>query len=209
MDTGGPWITQYSSPKSLAFIYHTGIEAPFSVTTDSAGNVYEADGGGYVNEYPQKQNALKKQCVVTASSVAGVAVDGKAHVFVSFNGTSRGYIGEFTDFASCTGKNFAVTLGTVGGLVLDNSNNIIVCDASNAAVDVIKPPYSKISGKLGSGYVEPAHVTVNANNNRVYVADYGAHVVDVLEYPSGKLVSTISKGIKDPFGAVNGGNFVP
>jgi len=75
---------------------------------------------------------------------------------------------------------------------------------------VIAPPYTSITGTLGSGYASPFHVSINKTNKVAYVADDAAAVVDILSYPSGSLIFqlTSAQGIVDPYAAVYGANAV-
>lgn len=207
-------VVEYSSVKASGFAYSAHMSFPEAVTTDSSGNVYEADFAGWVNEYAQRKNVVKATCATVGyGSVYGVAVDGAGHVFVAYRTypSYKAVIIEITDFThSCFSTLLGATLVSVGGMVLDNQNNLIVCDPYNKTVDIIKPPYYSVSKYLGSGFKEPQTVAINAANNRAYVVDYGANVVDVLYYPSGKRAVSISGGASNTFGtAVDGSNYVP
>jgi DNA-binding beta-propeller fold protein YncE len=193
------------------FTYTANISEPTNVTTDSLGNVYEADFAGWVNEYAQRKNVVKATCsTVGYGTVEGVAVDGAGHVFVAYYTypSYKAAIIEITDFIhSCFSTLLGVKLLAVGGMVLDNHNNLIVCD--NKTVDIIKPPYYSISRHLGSGFKQPIDVKINAANNRAYVVDLGANVVYVLSYPGGKRLATITGGVDTLATAVDGSNYVP
>lgn len=212
-------IVEYTSLKSKPFIYNAGMINPVAVTTDSVGDVFEGDAGnntfyGQVIEYPQKQNSIKHSCDITGH-VWGVAVDAFGDVFYAYTvayTSAPAYIGEFTDFNTCSSTTFGVTLGQIGNMVLDKSSNILVIVSPN--VDIIKPPYSKVSGHLGKGFSNPVDVTINSANNRAWVTDNvtpTSAVYDLI-YPSGKQVGKIkiyySSGYRANT-AVDGSNFVP
>jgi DNA-binding beta-propeller fold protein YncE len=92
-------------------------------------------------------------------------------------------------------------------MVLDNAGKLVVCDRTGA-VDVIDPPYTSISGTLGSGWFSPQFVSISSDNQRVYVSDQSGQV-RVLQYPSGTLIHTInvSNGQDTPYGVVEWQNF--
>jgi hypothetical protein len=215
----GADVTQYT-PQYFAYTYSTGMVDPVDVTTDSPGNVYEADydypdGNGFVNEYAQESNTIVQSCS-PGGAVEGVAVDKHGDVFVDYNvGTYpsvTGYIVEYRHgLAGCNGTVLGVTLDFAGGMAFDKQANLIVCDQLAPAVDVIAPPYNAVTSTLGSGYDDPLHVTINKKNTLVYVTDLYAATVDVLNYPSGSSVVTLnsSEGLSGPTGAVDGGNDVP
>jgi hypothetical protein len=210
-------ITEYKEKtgSSPTYTYNSGMTDPVAVTTDAKGNVYEGDyadgGSGFVNEYAQGSNTVVQSCS-PGGAVEGVAVDAKGDVFVAYNMSSGARITEYTGgLKSCNGTVLGVSLGFAGGMVLDKNNDIIVCDQTAAAVDVIDPPYTSISGTLGSGYSDPFHVTLNKKEKEAYVADYAAADVQVLSYPSGSNIATLgsANGLSDPAAAVDGQNYVP
>ena len=45
-------------------------------------------------------------------------------------------------------------------IALDENGDIVICDEGNNSVDIIPPPYNKISGTLGSGYNWPLTVRI-------------------------------------------------
>jgi len=198
-------ITQYSSPKSKPFIYNAGMAYPNKVTSDGYfGDVFEADGAGYVNEYQQRRNVLLTQCSLGGPAV-GVANDTGTNVFVAYDASGIGHIAEFTNFSYCEKQKLGVTLKDPHGMAIDSHNNIIVAEGYGKTVDIIKPPYTKISGHLGSGWYLPLDVKINAAQNRAWVADNGS-VVDVY-YPSGKVVW--DSGSIGALSAVDGSNYAP
>jgi len=78
-------------------------------------------------------------------------------------------------------------------------------------VDVVAPPYSSVTGTLGSGFQSPFEVAINKSNKQAYVADAARDEVQVLHYPSGTNITTLgsSDGLREPAGAVDGKNFIP
>jgi hypothetical protein len=212
-DYDGVDIQEYKpGGKSPSFTYNAGMTDPVNVSLDTHGNVYEADFDGYyVNEYAQKSNTVIDTCS-PGGAVEGVAVDENNDVFVDYNLTPSG-TGKIVEYkgglAGCNATSLGVTLDFAGGMVLDAQGNLIVCDENKPAVDVIAPPYSAITGTLGSGfYISPFHVTLDKNNKLAFVADdYDVFVVD---YPSGSLAATLgsANGITFPAGAVDAENAV-
>ena len=222
---GNPNITEYDVQGNLLFTYNAGISDSIGVSTDKNGNVYEADynpsitGGGYVNEYRQRSNIVLATCS-PGGAVEGVAVDKHGNVFVDYNNTTGSaniieYVHGLTA-SGCAGTVLPVTLGFAGGMVLDKQGRLVVCDqvgtGSGAVVDIIAPPYTAITGTLGSGWIDPFHVTVDMAGTRAYVTDNAAADVEVLNYPSNSLItminSTSTSGIVDPSSAVDKHNLV-
>jgi len=222
-----PNITEYDTAGNLVFTYSTGMADPVDVTTDKHGNVYEADfngdvqGGGFVNEYAQQSNTVLASCS-PGGNVEGVAVDKHGNVFVAYDnltadfGTIIEYPGGLAA-SGCTATVEPITFGYVGGIALDRQGNLVVCDQtgpgfSGSAVDVLAPPYSAITGTLGSGFADAFHVTIDMAGTQAYVADAGAADVAVLTYPGGSNVATIDSasttGVVTPSSAVDEHNLV-
>ena len=216
----GPYVTEYDwATGNLNYTYSTGLADPVDVTTDRANNVYVADfnytvpGGGFINEYAHQSNTVIATCS-PGGNVEGVAVDSRGDVFASYNVTqANAAIIEYPHgliASGCNGTVLPITLSTyAGGMAFDRNNNLVVCDQLTPAVDVIAPPYTSVTGTLGSGYTVPFHVTIDMANNQAYVADYGAAVVQVLTYPGGASVATLgsANGLTTPVSAVDSKNF--
>ena len=187
------------------------MEDPVGVTTDSHGNVYEADfEGGYVTEFPQGSSTVTAQCS-PGGDAEGVAVDKAGDVFVSWTNFSAGFITEYKGgLSGCSGTQLGATVGFPGGLVLDKHNNILIAD-QYAGVDIIDPPYSSITGVLGSSSSLPFHVTLNKNNKQAYIDSYDDADVLVVTYPGGSTTATLNSGngLSSPSSAVDSLNYNP
>ena len=93
-------------------------------------------------------------------------------------------------------------------MAIDKNDNILLASFNAKKREIIKPPYTTISGHLGSGLAGPTAVKINSANNRAWVSDYSGGVVYDLYYLSGKKLATISTGYA-PYTAVDGSNYVP
>jgi DNA-binding beta-propeller fold protein YncE len=216
-NAGSVDITKYkrgaSSPK---YTYSNGMENPTDVSVDAHGNVYEADfEGGFVAEFPQGSNTQTEQCAITGW-VGGVRVDKSGDVFVAFcnKDTGTGQINEYAGgLSGCNATTLGASLVFPGEMAIDAGGNIVICDQDNSTVDIIDPPYSSISGHLGSGYSDPVYVTLGKNDKRAYVDNYnyGDASVWAEDYPSGSVIATLnsSNGLDEPLSAVDDPNEVP
>jgi hypothetical protein len=45
-----------------------------------------------------------------------------------------------------------MSFNEASGIAVDKQDNLIVCDENAPAVDIIAPPYTSITGTLGSGW---------------------------------------------------------
>ena len=208
----GPNITEYK-PKTTqpSFTYKNAMTDPVGVSADAGGNVYEADyNGGFVGEYAQGVDSVVAACF-PGGQVEGVAIDRSNDVFVAYNRKNDARIIEYMGgLTGCSGKLLGAKLEYAGGLAIDKDGNLIVCDQATSTVDVIPPPYQRVSKTLGSGFEDPFHVTLNRSNTLVFVADVAWGDVQVLDYPSGAGVAELgpSNGISDATSAVDGQNAV-
>jgi serine/threonine-protein kinase len=206
-------ITEYAYGSSRPkFRYDAHMVEPVNVSVDRNGNVYEADfDGKFVNEYRQVSNKVVDSCQ-EPGNVSSVAVDAAGDVFLTVNSSRGGRIDEFAGgLSGCHGKRLGVSLGYAGGIVLDKHANLIVCDSSDpGAVDVIKPPYTKVARKLGSHWSSPSRLAIDETNSLVFVADKDSDLVAVINYSTGKIVSSLGSmnGLSKPAGVVDEPNAI-
>ncbi len=146
----------------------------------------------------------------TAGNPVGVAVDQRGNVFVSVGSAIEEFKHGLVN-SHCTPTQLPVTLDNPSGMAFDTNRNLLVADGSAAAVDIIAPPYTTVTGTLGSGWTQPTSVTVIKAGTRAYVADFGAGTVSVLTYPAGSTLTTLdgANGLEFPYSAVNSNNYVP
>jgi serine/threonine-protein kinase len=211
--TNGQNVVEYApGSTSPSFTYSDGLQSPVDVTTNSLGDVYVADlSAEFIAEFPQNSNTISAYCFPGEVELASVAVDGSGDVFVAYSdGSGSGHIVEYRGgLSGCNGTVLGVDLQYPGGMALDENNDLLVCDGSR--VVVIKPPYSSVSGTLGSGYDTPISVRINKRNDEAYVVDWSLHDVFVFGYPVGSLIKRLGNknGISEPTGAVDSQNFNP
>jgi DNA-binding beta-propeller fold protein YncE len=189
------------------------MQSAISVSVDAHGNVYEADGTGYLRQYSQGSNAPVAGCTPTgATAVSGVAVDAANDVFVSFEAGGIGALAEYPGgFGDCSHE-IVLSAPVVYpyGISIDKNKDLIVADAGNAQVDVIDPPYSSVTRTIGSGFLEPSTVTLSRDNKVAFATDYQVHDVFVINYQTGAMITTLGSvyGLADPTAVVDGPNAV-
>jgi hypothetical protein len=204
------------------FTYTNGLANEVSnVTTQTLGNVHYVfvTGGrdGFVKQFQRDTNTVIATCYPAPNAFTeGVAVDASGNVFVSYYIASSyahivEYAGGLTAFGGCNAIQLGVAFPLAAqpsGMVLDNAGRLVVCDRTGE-VDVIDPPYTSISGTLGSGWFTPQFVSISADNQRAYVSDVTLGQVRVLQYPSGTLIHTITtgNGLHEPYGVVPWQNY--
>lgn len=206
-------ITEYApGASSPSFTYNAGMVNPVGVSVDRQGDVYEADySGESVREYKQATNAVLYSCA-PGGAVQGVTVDKAGDVFADFSmGSSAASIAEYKGgLNGCHATILGVTLASAGGMAIDKNNNLIVCDQMGPTVDVIAPPYTRVTRTLGSGFADPYDVTLNRKNTLAFVPDAYYAEVFVIDYATGAITKTLGSGngISHPLSAVDGPNAV-
>lgn len=195
----GQNVTVYAPGASApSYTYTGGMQSPDVVTADARGNFFEGDGNGTVNEYYQGINSPVATCV-PGVHVYGIAVDAAGDVFVDVDTKFYNELIEYTpsSFGTCS----RTVLGTGfngGAMAIDAKGTLLLCDGG--VVDVIPPPYSTVTGTLGSGFNVLSSITLNKANTEAFVADIGNNTVTVLSYPGGTNLTVLS--VDQPYGAV-------
>lgn len=210
-------ITEYDRSGHLLGVIAAGMTSPISVATDSLGHIFEGDNAGYVNEYPEGSDTVIAHCAIANSNVYGVAVDKHHDVFVDYTAKGQSgpaYLAEFRRGLSgshCIQSLFPLQLQGYGGIAFDRQGNLVVCDSTAPAVDVVSPPFISVSTTIGTGWVYPLMPTLDRQGTQLYVSDPGSGEIHVLSYPAGTNVVTLGSadGVVQPYAAVDSQNFVP
>lgn len=211
-------VSEYDPSGNLLFTYNSGLMFPSAVTTDRFGVVYEADGDGSVNEFGQQSTYVAATCSPGGSSdgVNGVALDKHGDVFALYGDphTTFSNIIEYPHGllqSRCAGTVLPFTLQEATSIVVDPQGNLVVAVPGSKAVDIIAPPYTAVTGTLGSGWAFPESATIDKAGTQAYVTDGGTSTVEVVTYPGGASVATIGSadGLSNPDYAIDSKNFVP
>jgi hypothetical protein len=204
-DTIGGNVTEYTPGNTSGpiFTYSAGMNNPTAVATDAHGNLFEGDVAESINEYYQGLNTVVASCP-TEGSVGGVAVDASGDVFID-EGPAPGYLFEYAGGlgGACNAQLLGPVMVTSAGIALDAKNNLLVCNGN--AVDVVPPPYSTISGTIGSGFHGAVNVTLNKANTQAFVTDSSNNTVTVVSYPGGTNLRVLgaADGLNAPKAAVD------
>lgn len=222
-------VYEYNSGGGLIFTYNSTLGLATDVTTDRHGNVYVADNGWnsatgdepHVAEFEQSVNESISCPPVGIGNSNGIAVDQQGDVFLTVNYVSGGAsIVEYPRGiikSRCVGTVLPIDVGPYGsfyGAAVDTRGNLLVGTSSVTAapsVAIIAPPYTSITGSLGSGWSRPFEVRIDRAGTRAYVTDTAAKTVTVLAYPGGSTIATLgtANGISAPVSAVDSKNYVP
>lgn len=215
---GGDNVAEYAPGASQpSFVYNAGMSAPVTMTVDRQGHMFEADGALHngvsaVNEYDQNSNVVLHACTISGD-LQGVAVRENGDVFVSYNLDHQGgRIAEYKGgLSGCSATALPVRTAYPGSLVFDNAHNIIVPDQIEGRIDIVAPPYTKVTRRLGgTHFSDPYHVSINKANTLVLMTNFQKGVAFAIDYATGRIVQKLDykQGLGVASGAVSGENAV-
>lgn len=188
---------------------------PFAVTTDRSGAVYVGDQQYQdVTVFSQGHGQPIFRCGVGTTPM-GLAVDRQGDLFVSLGSSVIEYVGgPFA--AGCAPTALPPTFLNARGLAVDPQGNLLVADNGydyqTGNVYILAPPYTSITGTLGSGWSAPASVSVNKAGTRAFVVDNILNTITEFTYPGGSTMATIgagSIGFTSVNAAVPNANYAP
>ena len=190
------------------------IENPSGVATDRFGNVYVAEGSGFVSVFKNDGALISRW--PSPPHCWGIAVDDTGNVFVSDSNTNE--IRKHSSDGS-----LLVSWGSPGagpgqfdrpqGLDVDRAGSVYVSDMFNNRIQKFTGSGSFLSewGREGTGtgeFTQPKDVAVDAMGN-IYVADsnndriqkFGPpdHVVSIISCPNDTVVACGPSGVKVSF----------
>jgi len=210
-------VTEYAPGdwSAPSFTYSVNMQAPFAVTADAHGDVYEGDYNGYINEYYQKQNAeTVVSCQPAApgefglpNPVVGVAVDSSNDVFAMVDASSV-YLVEYPGGLDNCPPPKVLPLGGEN-IAVDKNANLLIANGTSVEV-VDEPSYSEINATIGSGFSCAGNVRLNKGNTLAFVTDTCNDTVTVVNYPSGTNATVLGtgNGLSEPVAAVPAPNAV-
>lgn len=192
-------ITEYSPTSNTPIrTIRSGIDDPFYLATDAAGDVYCANQfGNTVTVYAPGATKPTRALSNGVNVPIFVLVDASNNVYVA-NTSVTGGTGSVTEYAS--GGNAPTRTITNGvnvpfSLALDSKGNLFVGNYFGHDVTEYAPGATTPIHTVGKGLV-PQSIAVDGKNN-LYIAAYGKK--GVTEYsPAGKLMRTITAGINFP-----------
>jgi sugar lactone lactonase YvrE len=185
----------------------SGWTAPGAIATDSAGDIFVADGAtGKI--YKTAAGSATRTAVVSGfAAPSGLAVDGAGNLYVA----DSGQVFEAAYSAGGYGTPTSLIGGLSGpsGLAPDPLGNLYVADSGNARVLLLSSSGNRSLGSIvttvGSGFTTPVAVAIDGAGNQLYVSDSGAKKVFQIGLATGAQAAVLS-GMKVPAGvAVDAG----
>jgi sugar lactone lactonase YvrE len=194
---------------SVTTLVSSGLNEPFGVAADGAGNVYIADT---VDGAVKKWNVANGNPTTLADSSSGllspegVAVDGAGNVYIADTGNSAVKKWNVANGNLTTLADWSSGLYYPHGVAVDGAGNVYIADTYNSAVK----KWNVANGNLttladsSSGLLGPEGVALDGAGN-VYIADTYNNAIKEWSVASSNVTTLVSSGLNQPGGlAVDG-----
>jgi len=155
--------SNYVAASEVATLVSSGLDNPFGVAVDHAGNVYIADSGSNtITEWSPVSNTLTTLVSSGLSSPGGVAVDGAGNVYIA--DTGNGAIKEWLVANSNVIILVSSGLSSPQGVAVDAMGNVFIADTSDGDIKERGVATGNVTTLL-SGLNAPYSVAVDAAGN--------------------------------------------
>jgi DNA-binding beta-propeller fold protein YncE len=182
--------TYIAAPAGLTTLVSSGLNTPWGVAVDGAGNVYIADlGNNAIKKWTAANNTVTTLVSSGLSGPHGVAVDGAGNVYIADSGHNA--IKKCLAASRTVTTLFSNVVRNPYGLVVDGAGNVYVADWGDDAVKEWTVANSNVVTLVSAGLNGPTSVSVDVAGN-VYISDYFNQVVSEWTPANGKLTPLFS-----------------
>src|SRR5580658_6591160 len=202
LTVGGQTLTVVQAGSSfvpvtaLTTLISQGLNLPYAVALDSAGNLYIADtGDNAIQEWVAATQQMTTLVSAGLNAPHGVAVDARGNVYIadSYNNAVEQWspaTQQLTTLVS-SGLNFPLAVA------VDTQGNVYIADFGNNAVKQWSPATQQVTTLVGSGLNNPTGVAVDALGN-VYIADFRNNAIEQWSATTQQMTSLVSEGLSFP-----------
>ncbi len=174
----------------------SGLNPPYGLALDGAGNVYVADSG---NSAILKWTATNNQVATLVSaglnSPSGLALDSAGNVYIADSGS--GMVLKWTAATDVLTPLVSGGLNTPAGVAVDSSGNVYIADTGNSAIKEWMASNGQVTTLVSTGLNNPGGVAVDIAGN-VYIADTGNSAVKEWMVGSSNVTTLVSSGLTMP-----------
>jgi len=190
-------------PAGVATLVASGLNQPYGVAIDAAGNVYISDShNNAIKEWHFPAGNVTTNVSTGLSGPTGVAVDSAGNVY--FADTGKNAIKEWHFPAGNVTTNVPTGLNGPTGVAVDGAGNVYFADTGNNAIKEWHASAGNVTTNVSSGLSGPTGVAVDGAGD-IYIADSGNHAVKEWDASGGSIISLVSFGLNRPSGvAVDG-----
>jgi DNA-binding beta-propeller fold protein YncE len=194
--------SNYVAAEPLTTVVSLGLNTPYGVAADGAGNVYIADSGNdAILKWTASQDAVSRLVYLEPNYPQAVAVDGAGNVYFANSGNSA--IEEWTEANGNVITLVSNGLSSPSGLAVDGAGNVYIADTFNNAIKKWAVANNTVITLVSNGLSNPFGVAVDIAGN-VYFADTGNNAVKEWTAENSNVITLVT-GLNDPQGvAVDG-----
>ena len=173
-----------------------GLNLPYGIAIDSAGNLYIADTGhNAIQEWVAATQQMAPLVNTGLNAPHGVAVDAQGNIYIadSSNNAIKQWspaTQQITTLVS-SGLNFPL------GVAVDSQGNVYIADFGNNAIKQWSPLTGQVTTVVRSGINNPTGVAVDALGN-VYIADFRNNAIEQWNPTTQQFTALITQGLSFP-----------
>src|SRR5579883_678131 len=188
--------SNYSAVNPITTLVSTGLNRPYGVAVDNAGNVYIADAAnGAVKEYVASTGVVQTLASTAPSFPRDVAVDSVGNVYIA--DTQNNAVDEYVAATGTLTTLVSTGLHSPLGVAVDSAGNVYIADTNDGAVKEYVAATGTVT-TIASGLGAPAGVAVDSAGN-IYIVDA---LTTLKEYvaATGTVTTLVSTGLDQPYG---------
>jgi len=190
----------YIPAKPFTTLVSSGLNEPFGVAVDGAGDVYIADSNNNaIEEWSPATGTVTTLVSAGLSQPWGVAVDGAGNVYVADSGDSA--VEEWSPATGAVTTLVSSGLDSPNGVAVDGAGNVYFADL---AIYKWWPATDTVTTLAIPGLDYPSGLAVDGAGN-LYIADWGNNAIKEWSPATGTVTTLVSSGLNGPNGvAVDG-----
>ncbi len=186
----------YVAANPVTTLVSSGLNNPYGVAVDGAGNAYIADTfNNAIKEWTVANNTVTTLVSVGLAHPWGVAVDGAGNVYIADTGNNA--IKRWT--AANSNVTTLVSSGLNGptGVAVDGAGNVYIADNDNGAIKEWTAANGTVTTLVSTGLDGPMGVAVDGAGN-VYIADYDDSAIKMWTAAYNTVTTLVGSGLSRP-----------
>ncbi len=193
----------YLQADLMTNVVSAGLNEPYGVAADGAGNVYIADTkNSAIRKWTATNNAMTGLVTSGLHLPTGVAVDIQGNVYIADTGDSA--VKKWSAASGTVTTLVASGLTYPYGVAVDGAGNVYIADTYNNAIKKWAVANSNTTTLVASNLNTPQGVAVDGAGN-VYIADTDNSAIKKWSAANSNVTTLVSSGLSYPSGvAVDG-----
>ena len=188
--------SSFTPVSALTTLISQGLNLPYAVAIDLAGNLYIADTGhNAIQEWVAATQQMTTLVSTGLNAPHGIAVDVQGNVYIAdaYNNAIKEWspaTQQLTTLVS-SGLNFPLSVA------VDAQGNVYIADFGNNAVEQWNPTSQQLTTLVSQGLNHPTGVAVDALGN-VYIADFRNNAIEQWIPLTQQLTTLTTQGLSFP-----------